>query len=76
MYFIGAKSQMGAASWSWKFKTWEDAYPPLKDFFRLPWWIIKTHMGLMFSLIRVDNYGIAIPTAFLAWAGFVYSNDK
>jgi hypothetical protein len=70
MFFLGAKAQTGNSDWLWKFKIWEEAYPPLEELWRLPWWLIKTHLGFMFSLIRVDNYGLAVPTACLAWIGF------
>jgi hypothetical protein len=71
MYDRYAGPQARAAAFLTELKTWRDAFPPAAQPWRLPWWFIRVHTGMMLAYPQGGhNFGSA-PTALLTIVGCI-----
>jgi hypothetical protein len=49
VFFYFAGPQARAAAFLTDLQTWRDAFPPIWQPWRLPWWLIRIHIGMMLA---------------------------
>ncbi|MEM8882749.1 MAG: hypothetical protein AAGD14_01615 [Planctomycetota bacterium] len=55
MYLLVGATQASAGTFHLTSSHWEDAFPPLREFWRLPLWLLDMHTGNMFAYPNGGN---------------------
>ena len=71
VYALFAGPQARAASFLAELKTWRDAFPPIARPWRLPWWLLQVHTGMMFAYPQGGHNFGSTPTTLLAIGGCI-----
>ncbi len=71
MSVLFAGPQARASAFLTELKTWRDAFPPLSEPWRLPWWLIEVHAGMMLAYPQGGHHFGSTLTALLVIAGGV-----
>jgi hypothetical protein len=71
MYLQFAGPQAREAAFLTELKTWRDAFPPLSEPWRLPWWFIEVHTGMMLAYPQGGHHFGSTLTTLLVIAGGV-----
>jgi 4-amino-4-deoxy-L-arabinose transferase-like glycosyltransferase len=71
MFVAFAHPQAQSANFLSQLETWKDAFPPLAQPWRLPWWLLDMHTGNMLAYpYGGNNFGSAL-TALIVIAGCI-----
>jgi hypothetical protein len=71
MYVHFAGPQARAAAFLTELRTWRDAFPPVSQPWRLPWWLIEVHTGMMLAYPQGGHHFGSTLTTLLVIAGCV-----
>ena len=71
MYVQFAGPQARASAFLTGLKTWREAFPPIAQPWRLPWWLVRVHTGMMLAYPQGGHNFGSTPTALLAIAGVI-----
>ena len=71
MFVAFAHPQARAAEFLPHLETWKDAFPPLAEPWRLPWWLVDMHTGYMLAYPYGGNDFGSTPTTLLVVAGCI-----
>ena len=71
VYALFAGPQARAAAFLTELKTWRDAFPPIAQPWRLPWWLIQVHTGMMFAYPQGGHHFGSTPTTLLVIGGCI-----
>lgn len=71
LYVLFAEPQARAATFLTSLRTWQDAFPPIGEPWRLPWWFLKVHTGMMLAYPQGGHDFGSTATALLVIAGCV-----
>ena len=68
-YLAVARTQAQAAPFYTELQTWRDAFPPLSEPWRLPFWLVDVHTGNMLAYPNGGNHFGSLATAVLVVVG-------
>jgi hypothetical protein len=71
MYVHFAGPQARTAAFLTELKTWRDAFPPMSEPWRIPWWLLEVHTGMMLAYPLGDHHFGSTLTTLLVIAGCV-----
>jgi hypothetical protein len=66
-----ATTQARASDWLPDLATWKDAFPPLSEPWRIPWWLFEIHTGNMLAYPHGGNHFVSLATFLLVVVGGV-----
>jgi hypothetical protein len=71
MYGHFGEPQARTAAFLTDLKTWKDAFPPMTEPWRLPWWLIEVHTGMMLAYPQGGHHFGSTLTTLLVIVGCV-----
>lgn len=69
VYLLFAGPQAKAAPFLTELVTWKDSFPPIAEPWRLPWWLVQVHTGMMLAYPQGGHQFGSTVTALLVVAG-------
>jgi Dolichyl-phosphate-mannose-protein mannosyltransferase len=77
MYVCFAGPQARAAAFLTELKTWRDAFPPISEPWRIPWWLVWVHTGMMLAFPHGGpDYGSTATALFVIAGGVRMARRK